>query len=245
MKPFRDEAINLIAKRIGENDAILEVFSKSQGRFHSYVYGGASKRKRPLLEKGLRISFEFKAKSEDALGYFDQIEPLNNIALLLENHAALCALSSICALIHESIPEKMAYSALYDATSILINSIIGIEKDWPAAYVAWEAGLLSHCGFGMQLDECALTGQKENLHWVSPKSGRAAEYNAGLQYKDKLLKLPQFLTNSDANIESGDIADGLALTGFFIERDLLGQAQKQMPESRAQLIYALGKSGLL
>lgn len=244
MKPFRDEAINLDAKRIGENDAMLEVFSKQHGRMHAFVYGGASRRKRPLLEKGLKIILEYKAKSEDALGYFDKIEPVTNIAPIMGNHASLCAFSSICALIHESIPEKMAYSALFKATEILINAIVN-NDNWPAVYVAWEAGLLSHCGFGMHLNECALTGVSENLHWVSPKTGRAAEFNAGLKYADKLLKLPAFLVTSDSKIKEGDIADGLALTGFFIERDLLGQSQKQMPESRAQLIYALGRSGLL
>ncbi len=244
MKPFTDEAINIVARRIAENDAILEVFSKNHGRIHAYVYGGASKRKRPLLEKGLKVTLEYKAKNEDALGYFDRIEPSGNIAEILGNHAGLCAISSACALIHEAIPEKMAYPALFEATEILINSIIN-EESWPAVYVSWESGLLKHCGFGMDLSECALSGTKSNLAWVSPRTARAANYDAGLPYKDKLLKLPPFLCDTDAVIETGDIADGLALTGFFLERDLLGQAQKPMPEARAQLIYALGRAGLL
>ncbi len=244
MKPFTDEAINLIARRTGENDAILEVFSRMHGRIHAFVYGGASKRKRPLLEKGLKTSLEYRAKNEDALGYFDRIEPITNIADFLGNHAGLCAISSVCALMHETLPEKMAYPSLFDATEILINSIKD-DENWPAVYVSWEVGLLSHCGFGLHLGECAMTGAKENLYWVSPRTGCAATYEAGLPFKDKLLKLPPFLTDTSAEIEIGDIADGFALTGFFIERDLLGQASRPMPEARAQLIYALGRASKL
>ena len=46
-------------------------------------------------------------------------------------------------------------------------------------------------------------------------------------------------------IKSGDVADGFALTGWFIERDLLGQAMKNMPDARARLIISLGKKGML
>lgn len=244
MKTFTDQAINLIARRTAENDALLEVFSKNHGRIHAYVYGGASKKKRALLEKGLKVNLEYRAKNEDTLGYFDRIEPISNIADLMSEHAALNAISSICALIREAIPEKLAYPALFDATEILLETISN-NPEWPAVYVTWEVGLLSHCGFGLQLNECAISGSKENLCWVSPRTGCAATYEAGLPYQDKLLKLPKFLSESKTTIFEGDIADGLALTGHFIERDLLGQAKKQMPEARAQLIYALGRAGRL
>jgi DNA repair protein RecO (recombination protein O) len=43
----------------------------------------------------------------------------------------------------------------------------------------------------------------------------------------------------------GDVADGFALTGHFIERELLNPDGKSMPEARARLIFALGKTGRL
>lgn len=244
MNQWESEAIVLNARLISENDAILEVFSKNKGRVSAYVYGGASKRKRAALQAGQKLDISWKTRTEGQLGYFDRIEAISSIAPILSDNAALCALSSICALLHLAIPEQLQYEPLYDATNILIEALKS-EDDWAAAYIGWEVGLLTHTGFGLDLSKCALTNSRDNLTWVSPKTGRAASYDAGLPFKDKLLILPPFLLSSQISVKEGDIADGFALTGWFLERDLLRQNYQELPEARARLIYALGKKGKL
>jgi DNA repair protein RecO (recombination protein O) len=244
MNNWDSEAICINAKKYGENDAILEVFTRDFGRVSGFVYGGASKRKKALLEIGQRMNLSWRTKQEGQLGYFERFEPIGSIAPILSDNASLCALGSMCSLLHYTIPEALKYEALFQATQTMIE-LLCTNNDWPQAYIAWEVGLLQHCGFGLDLSECALSGVRDNLAFISPKSGRAASYEAGQPYKDKLLILPPFLTNANAQIKEGDIADGFALTGFFLERDLLKQNYSQMPQIRGRLIYALGRAGRL
>lgn len=244
MNQWESDAICLNATKYGENDAILEVFSRLIGRTKAYVYGGASKRKRALLEPCQKLHLAWTTRQEGQLGYFERLEPIGSIAPIFSDNAALCALGSISSLLHHAIPEQQKYESLFDATAVLID-LLGTSNDWPAAYIAWEVGLLQHTGFGLDLSQCALTNSTDNLAWISPKTGRAATYEAGLPFADKLLALPKFLLDPDAQIKAGDIADGFALCGWFIERDLLRQNFQTMPEARARLIYALGRKNLL
>ena len=244
MASWDSDAIVLNAIKHGENDVILEVFTSDYGRLRAYVYGGAGKRKRALIQPGQVLRLSFVSKSENQFGYFEQIESKYTIEAIFDDIAAINAIGSICALLMETLPERLAFKQLFQATEILIN-VIGNDENWPAAYVRWEAGLLADSGFGLDLEECALTGSRDNLAWVSPKTGRAACFEAGLPYKDKLFALPPFLVSSESEIKSGDVADGFALTGWFIERDLLGQAMKDMPAARGRLIISLGKRGKL
>lgn len=244
MKEWEGEAIAIFARRHSENDAILEVFSKEHGRVSGYVYGGASSKKRAFLEPGQSLYLNWNSRSESQLGYFEKIETQYTKSLNMSDGAGLNAVSTICSLLHFGLPEAMPYKQLFEATSILLRAIEEGD-DWATSYVKWEAGLLSDTGFGFDLSTCALTGTIEDLKWVSPKTGRAACGSAGEPFKDKLLALPPFLVSHEKPIKKGDIADGLALTGWFLERDLLAQAFQTMPESRARLIYALGRKNRL
>ena len=46
-------------------------------------------------------------------------------------------------------------------------------------------------------------------------------------------------------MEEGDVADALALAGFFLEQRVFDQLGTGMPEARVRLIEALGHSGRL
>ena len=41
---------------------------------------------------------------------------------------------------------------------------------WPALFVRWELGLLDELGFGLDLAQCAATGAREDLIYVSPRT---------------------------------------------------------------------------
>lgn len=245
MSTWGDEAIALNARRFGENDAILQVFAKHQGKASGLVYGGAGKRKRHLLEPGTRLDLTWKARTDDHLGFFDPIEASGGgPAALMDDPAALLALSSAAALLQVCTPERAVFSGLYDATLILFDALAEADT-WPALYIRWEVGLLAELGFGLDFSECALTGTRDNLTWISPRTGRAASAEAGAPFEGKLLALPAFLLGAQNRPLSGDVADGFALTGHFITRELLEPLRQDMPEPRARLIYALGRSGRL
>lgn len=245
MSHWTDDAIALSARKFGENDAILDVFTATKGRTSGVVYGGASKSKRALLEPGARLRLTWKARSEEHLGFFETLEARSGSAsALIEDGAALSALSCAASLLLGALPDRSPFVKLFEATEIMLDGL-NDAKAWPALYVRWEMGLLAELGFGLDLTTCALTGVVEDLAWVSPKTGRAAAREVGAPYADKLLVLPPFLLGGGATLESGDVADGFALTGHFITRELFDPLRKALPDARARLIFALGKSGRL
>lgn len=245
MSSWSSEAIALTARKFGENDAILEVFTPTYGRVSGLVYGGAGKSKRALLEPGTRLHVAWKSRSDDGLGHFETLESrARGPADLMEDAAALSALATVAALLTATTPEREACVGLYEGSEIVLDGLSDTTR-WPALYIRWEMGLLSELGFGLDLSKCALTGSLEDLAWVSPKTGRAACRSAGEPFADKLLVLPPFLLGGQNAPISGDVADGFALTGHFIARELLDPVRKTMPEARARLIFALGKSGRL
>ena len=109
-------------------------------------------------------------------------------------------------------------------------------------YVQWEAGLLQALGYGLDLSACAATGANDQLTHVSPRSGRAVSASAAEPYLDKLLSLPAFMMGSPSATPI-DIANGLALTGYFLETRLQWGVNRTLPEARAQLITRLVADG--
>jgi len=53
----------------------------------------------------------------------------------------------------------------------------------PALIARFEAQVLAECGFSLDLERCAATGAREDLIYVSPKSGRAVSAAAGERAK--------------------------------------------------------------
>ena len=87
--------------------------------------------------------------------------------------------------------------------------------------VRFELQMLAELGFGLDLESCAATGARRTI-WSMCRRSRAARCRAppAEPWQDRLLRLPAFL--SDAVTPSlDDIADGFALTGFFLARHVL------------------------
>ncbi|MGO7536911.1 DNA repair protein RecO, partial [Rhizobium leguminosarum] len=86
-------------------------------------------------------------------------------------------------------------------------------------FVRFELAVLNDLGFGLDLAECAATGARSALVYVSPKSGRAVRRAAGAPWADKMLLLPPFLRiegNHAADFES--LSAAFCLTGLFLHR---------------------------
>ena len=58
--------------------------------------------------------------------------------------------------------------------------------------------MLAELGFGLDLENCAATGETAELIYVSPKSGGAVSRAAGEPWRDRLLRLPAFLREGEA-----------------------------------------------
>jgi DNA repair protein RecO (recombination protein O) len=240
---WADDAIVFGTKPFGEGKLVAELFSRSHGRFGGVVHG--ARRAAPSLQAGNVVHAGWKARLSEQLGFFhpiDLVEP--HAGRALDDSAALAAIASAISLVRGATAERQAHPGVYEALSIVLGALTEAEL-WPALYARFEVGLLAQVGYGLDLSRCALTGVSDDLAFVSPKSGRAASAEAGAPFADKLLRLPPFLTSADAAVETGDVADSLALSGYFLERRVFDQRGEGMPDQRRRLIEQLGFSGRL
>ncbi|HEX2447573.1 MAG TPA: DNA repair protein RecO [Methyloceanibacter sp.] len=237
---WSDEGIFLIAKPLGEANAVAELFTLGHGRHLGLVRGGRSRRVRPLLQPGNLLRVTWRARLSEHLGGFNVELMEANAARILDDPAALAAVGSLAGLAR-LLPERDPHPELYEATLAVLRAF-GDASLWPALFVRWELQLLGELGFGLDLSECAATGTDSDLVYVSPRSGRAVSRDAGKPYCDKLLKLPAFLLDETAPAGDADILAGLALTGHFLERDVLAPHGLAMPQARERLIGLFARS---
>lgn len=238
---FTDDAIVLSARRHGEANAVLSVLTREHGRHMGLVKGGASRRQRPMLEIGNRLKVTWRARLDEQLGNFTA-EPVDAVsAVLLHDPLKLAALAAACAVADIVLPEREPHEDVYQATARLTDAITGESASWPAEYVRWELELLTALGFGLDLTRCAVTGARDDLAFVSPKTGRAVSRAAGQGYVDRLLPLPAFLLGAAQSDRSDHLA-GLRLTGYFIDRHVLhGPVTDKRLETRSRFIDRLAQ----
>jgi DNA repair protein RecO (recombination protein O) len=231
---FSDEAIFLSAKPLGEANMVAEVLTRGHGRHLGLVRGGRSRRMRPLLQPGNLIRVTWRARLAEHLGGFN-VELMGAYAArVLDDGRALAAISTLAGLAR-LLPERDPHPGLYQTALTLLRSLDYAEL-WPALLVRWELQLLGDLGFGLDLSECAATGTDADLAYVSPRTGRAVSRDAGQPYCNKLLKLPAFLLDEEAEASDADVLSGLALTGHFLERNVLAPHGLAMPQARERLI---------
>lgn len=234
---WSDDGIVLHVRAHGESSAILELLTRDHGRHMGLVRGGGSKRMRGLLQPGNTLRVTWRARLQEHLGAYTA-EPLTQrVAMVLADRLALAGLTSSAALASAVLPEREAHPKVFEGLIIVLDTLD--EPDtWPALLVRWELGVLEDLGFGLDLSACALTGETDNLAYVSPRSGRAVTAEAAGTYRERLLPLPGFLTGGGA-ASPQDIQDGLRLTGFFLEKRVFAPSDKEMPLPRLALPEAL------
>ena len=235
-----DEGIVLGVKRHGESSVILELMTQERGRHLGLVRGGTSSRLRGILQPGNSLRATWRARLDDHLGnYAVEGIHLRAAGFLASAHAVhgVTHLAALCRLLAEREPHANIHQAL--------ETILDRLED-PAAVAPmiaqFELVFLAELGFGLDLTSCAATGTKDDLIYVSPRSGRAVSRAAGEAYRDKLMRLPDFLRFDDEPASAADVADAFALTGFFLDRHAFGPRGLSLPDARARFVAAVCRS---
>lgn len=235
---WTDSAIVLSTRQHGESSIILDVLTREHGRHAGLVRGS---RNRALLQPGNGLSLHWRARLAEHLGSFSLELSRARAGSLMEGRGALTGLNAFTAVAGAVLPERLAYPPVFDGAEILLDAMMqGDIAHWGPLYVRWEVGLLEALGFGLELQQCAATGQGHDLVYVSPRTGRAVSRGAGADYSTRMLALPGFLSGGD--LLPGDTRAGLALTGHFLAERLLKPNGKAMPPQRIRLDALAGES---
>jgi DNA repair protein RecO (recombination protein O) len=241
---FEDKAFVLAARVHGETGAIVDVLTAEHGKWAAHVAGGASRRLKPALQTGAPVAFSYRARTADQLGSA-RIEALGEgPAALFDDPLALAGLAASAAVVAAALPEREPHPGLYLAFESLMGALADVAI-WPPVLVRFEAGLLGELGFGLDLSRCAVSGQSDDLAFVSPRTGRAVSAAAGEPYRERLLALPPFLLSAQHSLSAGDVGAGLALTGHFLETCVFAPLGRPLPAARDRLLERLADQGRL
>ena len=234
---WTDEGIVIGVKRHGEASAILELMTREHGRHLGLVRGGYGTRMKPILQTGNSVSASWRARLDEHLGNYT-VEPMRERAsnFFAAPHA-IYGVTHLAALMR-LLPERDPHGELFAVFEAILDRLEDPVLAAPLV-VRFELQLLAELGFGLDLEQCASTGARAELIYVSPKSGRAVSRLAGEPWADKMLQLPAFLLDRDALPAGRDLADGFALTGFFLARHVLEPRGLALSDERAHFIAAL------
>jgi len=233
---WQDEGLVIGARKHGETSVILELMTRAHGRHLGVVRGGRSKAMRPVLQPGNLVAATWRARLEDHMGAY-AVEPLaSRAARYLDRGAALHGVATLAALLR-LLPERDPHGELFEAADA-IASVLG-SADAAPMMARFELALLGALGFGLDLESCALTGTRDDLAYVSPKSGRAVNRAAAAPWREKLLPFPRFLQEEGAAASAQEVAEAFRLTGFFLARDVFAPRGATMPASHDLFIGKL------
>lgn len=235
---WRDEGIVLGTRKHGETSVIVEAMTQAHGRHLGLVRGGRSRRMQPLLQPGNRVDLVWRARLDEHLGTY-QVEALElNAARYMAAAASIHALQMIAAHLR-LLPERDAHDGLYEALGVMLAHL-----DDPLAagelLVRFEVQLLDELGFGLDLARCAATGARDDLAYVSPKSGRAVSREAGAPWADKLLGFPAFMQpGSGQRATHETLCQAFDMTRFFFTRHVYEPRGLEEPHARTAFVNTL------
>ena len=240
---WTDEGIVLGVRRHGKSSAIVELLTREHGRHLGLVRGGAGSRMRPLLQPGNSVTAVWRARLDEHLGtYALEGTRLRAATLLASSHAVygVTHLGSLARL----LPERDPHEDIYEMLDRTLDDFDD-AGDAAAYVIRFELAMLAELGFGLDLENCAATGETADLIYVSPKSGGAVSRRAGEPYRDRLLRLPPFLREGEGGANGWsdqDLQDGFRLTGLFLLRHVLEPRGQGHSDARDGFINAVTRN---
>lgn len=231
---WSEQGLVLGARKHGESSVILELLTRDHGRHLGLVHGGRSRRLQPVLQAGNTVHAVWRARLDEHLGTFAVEGSAMRSSRLMEVPMALCGVAALATLLR-LLPERDPHPALFDAAVALVERLDDTRAA-PALFVRFELMLLTEIGFGLDLGECASTGSRDDLVYVSPKSGRAVSAAAGEPYKERLFRLPAFLRTDASTPTTAELVAGFGLTEHFLHAHALEPRGLPVPEERTRFV---------
>ena len=172
-------------RRHGETSVIVEVMTRAHGRHLGLVRGGRSRKQQPVLQPGNRVELVWRARLDEHLGTF-QVEPLTLHAAPADRQrgrpsTACRPWRRICG----CCPSATRTSACSRRWLVMLDHLERRRTPRPNWSSASSCCCWKSSASGSTSTRCAATGSRDDLAYVSPKSGRAVSRAAGAPWGEQ------------------------------------------------------------
>lgn len=217
------EGFILEAKPYSNTSVIVKIFTKENGRISGFIKGGNSKQSKinTVLYGMTLTSFGIKKRLEEHLGLITIKDSTPFMLINIKNRIKIILLNSILQLIYfltgEGDADEELYNNLKNVTQYITNEIDMVKII--ESYILFEFKALSLLGFGIDLEECAISGKKEDLFFISPITGRCASYSSAKDFAEKLFTIPQIYGNKNIDtVKKIDLENAFNINSHFLKQ---------------------------
>ncbi len=213
---------------LSETKVIASLFTSE----HGILKGCVRISKKSFLRIGAFYVYEKKARLADQLGILEKEPSQLFSSLVFQSQKALLSVNSMCSLLYLFVAEHDHSEWLY---SQVLHHLSSFQSGLFLSYFLFECDLLSHAGYHLDIDRCAVTESTEELFYISPKTGRAVTKTVGDPYQDQLFILPDLLKSRDP-ASAQQTEETAQVLEFFMKRWLQEHHHKPMLPFERELI---------
>ncbi len=156
---WKDEGIIIAAKKYGDKNLILSLFTKNHGKRRGLTKLTNNSNYKFQISNLLHA--EWSAKLPENLGFLkcELIEsPFHHF---FQDRLKSITIVSFSSILEKVLPESEPCAMLYDNFRYFIDVIKHNNQSWQSHYLNLELLLLTQLGFKLDLSKCAVTGVKE------------------------------------------------------------------------------------
>lgn len=216
-----DKGIILSQKRYQEGLLLLKILSQNNG-LCSGIVKKPSKKRIYDYQVGTLVAFERYSRLSEQLGTLACEKIKSYQGNIISSKSNLYLFRNIANLVLTSFIDHEPHIKSFTCVANFLDSLSNFS--W-LKYCYYELEILEDAGYGLELDECVVTNSRDNLKYVSPKSGKAVSLLAAKGYENLLLKLPDFLTHNTEPTSKQEILEALDLSEYFFKRYIWGNKQ--------------------
>jgi len=213
---WNDEGYLLEKNNFNENSIIIQTFTLNHGKYSGVVYGGTSRKIKKNFQIGNKISLNWRAKSENKIGYFN-VELIKPVSPLFfdDKKRSICILAA-SSILKILLPERQVNKKIFHSFDNFINNLN--DKNWARLYILWELSLIKELGFEISIPK--------NLDLSN-------SHNNSIEINGKIFKIPKILLNKDLKNDSFfDICEALSFNRNLIIENFLNPNKIKFPLSR-------------
>ena len=216
---WSDEGYLLEKNNFNENSIIIQTFTLNHGKYSGVVYGGSSRKIKKNFQIGNKISLNWRAKSENKIGYFN-VELIKPVSPLFfdDKKRSICILAA-SSILKILLPERQVNKKIFHSFDNFINNLS--DKNWVKLYILWELSLIKELGFEISI----------------PKNIDSSNtYKNSIEINGKIFKIPKLLLSENLKNDSFlDIYEALSFNKNLIIENFLNPNKIKFPLSRSIL----------